>query len=296
MLWVLATVAAFFVKGLCGFANTLVFTSILGFGESNASISPVELLLGYPSNIILVWKNRRMLNGTVIVPLSLIIVLTSIIGAVLLKNTRVSYLKIIFGIAVMCIALEMHFRARSAPVALRGNPHLFALVGALSGLLCGLFGVGALLAAYISRVSETSGAFKANICAVFLVENTVRLIVYALLGIISFASLQKAALLVPCMLLALFAGIQSAKILNENSIKKLVTLLLFVSGAALSKKRVFYRRNTHKTAVFRGKHGARAIFLLFFLKNRAAGQKNKRKMRITRALPQKYSCFLRQTV
>ena len=233
MLWVLATVAAFFVKGLCGFANTLVFTSILGFGESNASISPVELLLGYPSNIILVWKNRRMLNGTVIVPLSLIIVLTSIIGAVLLKNTRVSYLKIIFGIAVMCIALEMHFRARSAPVALRGNPLLFALVGALSGLLCGLFGVGALLAAYMSRVSETSGAFKANICAVFLVENTVRLIVYALLGIISFASLQKAALLVPCMLLALFAGIQSAKILNENSIKKLVTLLLFVSGAAL---------------------------------------------------------------
>lgn len=233
MLWVLATVAAFFVKGLCGFANTLVFTSILGFGESNASISPVELLLGYPSNIILVWKNRRMLNGTVIVPLSLIIMLTSIIGAVLLKNTRVSYLKIIFGIAVMCIALEMHFRARSAPVALRGNPLLFALVGALSGLLCGLFGVGALLAAYMSRVSETSGAFKANICAVFLVENTVRLIVYALLGIISFASLQKAALLVPCMLLALFAGIQSAKILNENSIKKLVTLLLFVSGAAL---------------------------------------------------------------
>ena len=233
MLWVLATVAAFFVKGLCGFANTLVFTSVLGFGESNASISPVELLLGYPSNIILVWKNRRMLNGTVIVPLSLIIVLTSIIGAVLLKNTRVSYLKIIFGIAVMCIALEMHFRARSAPVALRGNPLLFAIVGALSGLLCGLFGVGALLAAYMSRVSETSGAFKANICAVFLVENTVRLIVYALLGIISFASLQKAALLVPCMLLALFAGIQSAKILNENSIKKLVTLLLFVSGAAL---------------------------------------------------------------
>lgn len=35
-LWILATLSAFFVKGLCGFANTLVFTSILGFGSSNA--------------------------------------------------------------------------------------------------------------------------------------------------------------------------------------------------------------------------------------------------------------------
>ena len=31
-LWILAAVAAYFIKGLCGFANTLVFTSILSFG------------------------------------------------------------------------------------------------------------------------------------------------------------------------------------------------------------------------------------------------------------------------
>ena len=30
--WILATLTAFFIKGLCGFANTLVFTSILSFG------------------------------------------------------------------------------------------------------------------------------------------------------------------------------------------------------------------------------------------------------------------------
>ncbi len=44
-LWILAAAAAYFIKGLCGFANTLVFTSILSFGASNASISPVDLLL-----------------------------------------------------------------------------------------------------------------------------------------------------------------------------------------------------------------------------------------------------------
>ena len=42
--WIAATLVAFFIKGLCGFANTLIFTTILSFGSSNLSITPVELL------------------------------------------------------------------------------------------------------------------------------------------------------------------------------------------------------------------------------------------------------------
>ena len=35
-----------------------------------------------------------------------------------------------------------------------------------------LFGIGALLAAYISRITENTNSFKANIGSVFLIENT----------------------------------------------------------------------------------------------------------------------------
>lgn len=59
ILWIIAAICAFFVKGLCGFANTLVFTSILSFGVNNSLISPVELLLGYPGNLFLAWKERK---------------------------------------------------------------------------------------------------------------------------------------------------------------------------------------------------------------------------------------------
>ncbi len=62
MWWIAAIIAAFFVKGLCGFANTLVFTTILSFGNSNVNISPVELILGYPTNAILAWKERKSIN------------------------------------------------------------------------------------------------------------------------------------------------------------------------------------------------------------------------------------------
>ena len=84
-LWIIAAVAAFFVKGLCGFANTLVFTSVLGFGINNVNISPVDLVLGYPANLFMTWKNRKKLAPKVCVPLIVIVLAGCIPGTLLLK-------------------------------------------------------------------------------------------------------------------------------------------------------------------------------------------------------------------
>ena len=69
-LWIFATFTSYIIKGLCGFANTMVFTAMLSFGSVNANISPVDLLLGYPANAILTWKNRKSLDPKVFIPLS----------------------------------------------------------------------------------------------------------------------------------------------------------------------------------------------------------------------------------
>lgn len=47
---------AYIVKGMCGFANTLVFGTLAGFFTGHVNISPVDLLLGYPSNLLIAWK------------------------------------------------------------------------------------------------------------------------------------------------------------------------------------------------------------------------------------------------
>ena len=99
--WILATLTAFFIKGLCGFANTLVFTSILSFGIVNANISPVELLIGYPSNLILVWKKRTSLHPRIFFLPMLFVLAGSIPGAFILKYITANIVKIIFGIVVI---------------------------------------------------------------------------------------------------------------------------------------------------------------------------------------------------
>lgn len=232
MLWIIATFAAFFIKGLCGFANTLVFTSIMGFGAANVDISPVELILGYPSNMILTFRNRKLLKAKIVLLLSALVVIGSIPGALLLKNADVRYLKIVSGAAVLLIGVEMLLREYNIGMMKESKPLLYA-IGVLSGVLCGLFGIGALLAAYVGRVTETGDEFKANISAVFIVDNTFRIVLYSLLGVINPESVKQAALLLPVMLVGLFAGIKSAKYLNEKTVRKLVIVLLIVSGAVL---------------------------------------------------------------
>ena len=232
MVWWTAAVCAFFIKGLCGFANTLVFTTILSFAADNACISPVELLLGYPSNLILMWKERRFIRWKLCLPLSALVTAGSIPGILFLKNTDAGIIKVVFGVVIFLLGLEMLLRElRQKKV--RQSRAVLMIVGVLSGLLCGLYGVGALLGAYLSRVTEDSASFKANICVVFLVENTLRIFLYALWGILTAEILKQAVLLLPFMLAGLGLGMLGGRVLDEARVKKCVTVMLMLSGAAL---------------------------------------------------------------
>ncbi len=231
-LWIAATVGAFFVKGLCGFANTLVFTSILGFGSDNINISPVELVLGFPTNLILVWKERKNLRPGVFVPLTALVLGGSVVGAFFLKNADVQALKAGFGFMVVFMGIEMLFREYGRG-KMKESRVVLGIIGLAAGVLSGLFGVGALLAAYVSRVTDNSREFKANFGAVFIVENLFRMVVYGALGIITGSTLRQSVMLMPFMLIGLIVGMKSSQVLDEKLVKRLVIVLLILSGGVM---------------------------------------------------------------
>lgn len=233
-MWLMAISAlcAYFVKGLCGFANTLVFSTIAGFGSSNIDISPMELLLGYPSNVIMAVRERCGIDWKVCAPLIALVLLGNIPGILLLKNVDARAIKAVFGAVIMLIAAEMLFR-QLMPRKMKSNRIVLGAIGLISGLLCGLYGIGALLAAYVSRVTEDGSAFRGNLCAVFTVENTFRIVMYSVLGIITWDTLMRAAMLVPAMALGLFMGIKCCGVLSEKVVKYVVIVMLIVSGASM---------------------------------------------------------------
>lgn len=231
-IWILATLVAFYIKGLCGFANTLIFDSILGFSVNNVNISPVELLLSYPSNMIMTWKNRQALKRSVYIPLTIMVIGGSIPGIFLLKYVNARYIKLFFGVVVVLIGIEMLLR-EYGKMQTKESKVLMVIIGVASGVLCGLFGVGVVLAAYVNRITENTASFKANLSAVFIFENTFRILLYSVLGVITLRSLKMSLMMVPFMLLGLFAGMKSSTYLDEKVVKKIVILLLILSGIVL---------------------------------------------------------------
>lgn len=232
LLWIVAAFVAYFVKGLCGFANTLVFTSILSFGASNAGISPVDLLLGYPANLILTWKNRGRLDPKIWLPLAALVLAGSIPGALLLKNVDTRAVKLVFGGVVVALGAEMLLRERGRRQA-RSSRLVLAIIGVTAGVLCGLFGAGALLAAYVSQVTDADSAFKANISAVFIVDNTFRVILYSALGLLVPETVKSALLLIPFALLGLIAGMKCCGRMDEGRVRRITVVLLILSGVSL---------------------------------------------------------------
>ena len=231
-LWIVAAFIAYFVKGLSGFANTLVLTSIIGFGSNNIKISPVELVLGYPPNIFLVWQNRKQIKPKIVIPLALMVIAGCIPGVLLLKNINAQAIKVVFGILVILIGIEMLLR-NSGHLKLKESKVFLILIGILSGIFCGLFGVGALLAAYVGRFAKNSNEFKANMCAVFIVENTFRIIVYSFLGIITSSTVKSSLILMPFMAIGLLVGIKSSSKLNDKVVMVIINILLILSGISL---------------------------------------------------------------
>lgn len=230
--WMIAALCAFFVKGLCGFANTLVFTTILSFADNNINISPVELILGYPTNVIMAYRERRSIRWKICLPLTLLVIAGSIPGALFLKNVDTNRIKLLFGGVIIVIGLEMLFRELHTRKR-KQSKGLLVIIGILSGLLCGLYGIGALLGAYLSRVTKDSSSFKANICVFFLAENTIRLGVYGWCGIMNADAVRQAVILIPFMLAGLGLGMLSDRFLSEKVIRKLVMIMLIASGIAL---------------------------------------------------------------
>lgn len=230
--WIAATLCAFYVKGLCGFANTLVFTTVMSFGLSNRNISPVELLLGYPSNAIIAYRERKSIDLKLCLPLAALVVLGSIPGMLLLREADTGAVKLIFGVVIVLLGLEMLLREKQTGRA-KESKAMLALIGLLSGILCGLFGVGALLGAYIGRVAKDVGAFRANLCVVFFVENTLRIVLYSMVGLLNVGMALQAARLLPVALLGLFLGAKSSAMVSEKSVRRLVIVMLIGSGLSL---------------------------------------------------------------
>lgn len=223
--------AAYLIKYITGFGNTLIINSLLSFTKENRFITPVDLLLNLPTNAYMAWKDRKAINFSIVLPLSITVIIGNILGIFFLQVGGDQALKSILGIVLIILALEIYSRKKKPVKAGRNVSQTgIFLVGTLSGILMGIYGIGALLAAYISRYTDYRGNYRGNLCFVFLFDNIFRFIGYCYNGLINREILWISLGLAPAVVIGMFVGIKLDAKADERLINNSIVLLLVVTG------------------------------------------------------------------
>lgn len=233
LLWMLAALAGYFVKGVAGIGNTPVVTSIMTYTRTNAEITPVELLLCIPTNVVMLLANRKAISWKLALPPLVMVILGDTLGVLLLKNTEVGALKIVFGVVLMLLAVEQLWRELRSQSGKALHPVLKFALCISAGVLCGMFGVGALVAAYFSRVTTDDATYKGTMSLVFAIECTFRLVAYSVAGLLTVVSLTRAVMLLPAMGLGLFLGMKAARRMNPRITRIIISVILLISSLPL---------------------------------------------------------------
>ena len=231
-LYAIAVVIAYTVKGLTGFANTLVFSTIMSFSPAIniANITPIELVLGTPSNIFIAVRERKGFRWRVVVPLAGLMVAGCIPGALFLKFGNPELIKMLFGVGVTLVGLQTLLTEK---LNLKPNRVALCAIGIIAGIMCGMYGIGALLVAYVTKTTKTPEEFRANVCFVFILVDIFRTILYVSTGIFTAEIFMWALKLAPFMIVGMGVGTVLAKKIRADIVKKIIMVMLVLSGVSL---------------------------------------------------------------
>ncbi len=231
--------SAFIIKGLVGFGNPLLSNPLMAMRLNNNVITPGNLLLDLPVNTYIVLKNRKSFDVRVALPVAVCIILGVIPGTLFLKLGSPWMIKVLLGIFIIGLGIEMLTRDTSK----KANPSKLArtIISFLSGIMAGLFGINLLFLAYFERISGDRNAFRSNVCFVFLLENIFRAFFYLINGMFSVISLQITAISIPAAVLGVWVGSRIDRRMHEDTIKKMIIAIFILGGVSILVKALIFR-------------------------------------------------------
>lgn len=230
----IAALFAYIIKGIAGFGNTLLMTPLFSFILDSKQITPVDLLFSIPINTFLVLKDRKHFSIKIVLPLSLLLLAGDLVGALFLQSTDDRILKIFLSILIIGVAIEMWTRPKKVE-GKKPNPIFLSIIGILSGITAGIFGISVLLVAYISRTTTNRGSFRSSLGFVFLIDNFFRLFYYLTLPhpIITKESFHLFILFIPAVIIGMIIGVISQHKIKEKTMKNIFIILLMSTGLLL---------------------------------------------------------------
>lgn len=223
---------AYIIFGIAGFGTALIAAPILAQVMPVASIVPMLALLDCLAAIV----NGVKLNDRIakremmwLVPL---LVAGSLIGGTLLLVIPPRPMMAALGVFVIAYAVWS-----LASPSFKGHLNQLWVIpfGAIGGIFSAMFGSGGFIyAIYLSRRLEDKDAVRATVSVLIALAAFTRAVIFALAGLYTTLELPLLALLlVPAMLIGLYAGHRITLRMSREQFIRVLSLVLIVTGATL---------------------------------------------------------------
>ena len=221
---------AFIIKGLVGFGDPLVSTPLLSVVLPNSVITPGLMPVSLLLNARMVWKNRAHFSAKLVLPIAAFVLLGIIPGTLLLRYGSPAKLKLLLGLVIIGLGIEMLTRKPGA----QGKPNAVvrSVVSFLSGITAGLFGIDLLFLAYLERVTQKREEFRSNVCFVFLLECLFRGILYLWNGMFTAESLILCAAALPAAFLGMWFGALLDRKISDQTAHKFIIYVFILGGVS----------------------------------------------------------------
>jgi uncharacterized membrane protein YfcA len=234
LLVILATAAAYVVKGATGFGPALIFVPVvtiaLGPKIALASSAVIDLVSGLLLVTTVQYKKAEL---ALAIRMIVAMVIGAGIGALAAGLVPVEVLSSLIALLAVLIGLDLVLRNRRelTPVELLHSKNVMgaSFAGGVSGGLTGISGpfvVGA-----TSSLEKSS--FRRILILVFTAEQPVKILAYIAVGIWSQTALLVALACAPAVILGLMVGTKLHHRLTGRVFATIVGGLILVSGAVL---------------------------------------------------------------
>jgi len=200
-----------FIKGFSGFASALFAIPLLALFLDIKFVVPVFLLFDFISGVILTIQNRRLIDWKTGILLISGLVIGTAIGTYFLVSFGNEALKRVFGVVVILFALKILF-LDNEEAGLNGPP----------------------LVLYLTHQLRDKQVFRATLYGIFFVDACYRLILYSFNKLITIEVIKFALYLTPFLIIGLLLGSRLHAKINENTFKKIIALILIITGAFLA--------------------------------------------------------------
>ncbi len=222
------------IKGFSGFASALFAIPLLALFLEIKFIVPVFLLFDFISGLFLVTQTRRLIDKKNAFLLLSGLVIGTAMGTYFLVSFENEVLKRIFGVVVILFALRILILEDDG--AKKQISKIWAPISGFAGGCSGaMFGLnGPPLVLYLGFQLKDKQIFRSTLYGIFFIDACYRLVLFSLNKLITMEVIRFVLYLVPFLLIGLYLGAKLQTKINQNAFKKIIALILILTGILLT--------------------------------------------------------------